>query len=663
MEPRLLVINCASPYFFYIPMGSFGLCDYLEQKGIAARIFSPSLYREDEASGRLIQTLDSFRPTHVGFVLHWQDTAHGLLTILAAVKAWHPGVVTLCGGFTASYFAEDLLRTVDDLDYVVTGDPEEPVRLLLEKTPPAAIANLIRREGGMILRSETCWLADRALLDTVSFAGLNYLIDADRYVEKIEAKLGFPVFLGRGCVFDCRYCGGSRSAFQRHSHRHAPVTRSVAAILADLHLLKSQTAILYICYENDPAYIQTLFRAIGADDDLRGHFTLHYGAWHLPDQEFLELYRSAFNCSRLAPVFEFSPEVCADADRVQIKGNATYSLAQLEDSIADIGRTLADQVRVEVFFSRYHPPETMTSLRQEVCDIVQLKHRLFLRQTPSVRVCFDHLSTDVGSRYWENHIDQPRNFATLLRLKQQVDEGTGHPFPVDNLCLYIPEHLPAPFLLQMEALLVVLEYLEQHCHEFFHLLCAGVGDQWVWDLEAVLDSLVGAEPGSFFSSLPIHALLDGLVAQWGPDTTVQNAVPFLVDLIRFTRNKINIGSQVMGSDEQILDFDTYQVVLNKAQVSIHEQDYLDPLPLIHRLQQHRGKPLPYERTVCLFLSGGILAMSHAGYRNTLRHFEQPCTLAVYRARLKASGQAIDWEEHAQLIRRLVTQGLLLPARG
>jgi hypothetical protein len=73
--------------------------------------------------------------------------------------------------------------------------------------------------------------------------------------------------------------------------------------------------------------------------------------------------------------------------------------------------------------------------------------------------------------------------------------------------------------------------------------------------------------------------------------------------------------------------------------------------------------LRYERTVCLFLSGGILAMSHASYRNTLRHFERPCTLAAYRARLKASGQAIDWEEHAQMIGRLVTQGLLLPVRG
>ncbi len=475
MEPRLLIINCASPYFFYIPMGSFGLCDFLDQRGIAARIFSPSLYQDNQASDQLHQVLDTFQPTHVGFVLHWQETAHGLLTALADVKSWDPEVVTLCGGFTASYFAEDLLRTVDDLDYVVVGDPEEPVRQLLEKTAPATIANLIWREGGMIMRSATSWLADGPLLASLSFAGLEYLIDADRYVEKIDAKLGFPLFLGRGCVFDCRYCGGSRHAFKRHSQRSQPVTRTVAAVVADLHRLKGKTTVLYICYENDPAWIKSLFRAIAADSQLRGHFTLHYGAWHLPDQQFLDLYKQAFTCSQPTPVFEFSPEVCADTDRVWIKGNATYTLAELEENIIAIGQTLGNKVRIEVFFSRYHPQTTIQSLQREIRQIVLLKHRLFLCQNPPVRVCFDHLSTDVGSRYWENYINDHQRFATLLRRKEQIDAGAGYTFPVDNLCLYIPEQLPVPFLVRMEALFVLLEHLEQHCHEFFHLLCAGVG--------------------------------------------------------------------------------------------------------------------------------------------------------------------------------------------
>ena len=474
MPPRLLIINCASPYFFYIPMGTFGLCDYLGQRNIAARIFNPSLYHANEVKAQLLAALTAVQPTHVGFVLHWQETAHGLLPELAAVKAWNPEVVTFCGGFTASYFAEDLLATSSDLEYVIVGDPEEPVAQLLQGCPPESIANLVRRdESGTVYRNESCWLIEQALLDSISFAGLHFLIDADRYLEKINTKLGFPIFLGRGCVFDCAYCGGSRHAFRLHSGRNMPVTRSLAAILADLHVLKGQTRLLYICYENDLAFVTALFQAIAEDEVLHGHFTLHYGAWHLLDRQFLECYRSAFNTTDTPPLFEFSPEVFSDTTRAAIKRVPTYTIEHLCQNIREIVAVFNGLVRIEVFFSRYHPVITASMLEQEIINIFLLKHRLFYQELPQVHLCFDHLSTDVGSRYWEEHVDNPRTFFTLLHLKQGVDEGALHPFPVDNLCVFIPDHLPQDFRVRIEALLYVLEKLECHCSELFHILFAG----------------------------------------------------------------------------------------------------------------------------------------------------------------------------------------------
>ena len=512
MSPRLLIINCASPYFFYIPMGTFGLCDYLGQRNIAARIFNPALYNANEVQTQLLAALTAVQPTHVGFVLHWQETAHGLLTELAAVKAWNPEVVAFCGGFTASYFAEDLLATTSELEYVIVGDPEEPVAQLLQGCPPELIANLVRRdERGTVHRNERCWLIEQPLLDSISFAGLHFLIDADQYLEKINTKLGFPVFLGRGCVFDCAYCGGSRHAFRLHSGRYSPVTRSLAAILADLHVLKGQTRLLYICYENDLAFVTALFRAIAEDEELKGHFTLHYGAWHLLDRQFLECYRSAFDITATTPLFEFSPEVYFDITRAAIKGVPTYTIEHLLENLREIGVALNGQVRIEIFFSRYHPAITSLMLEQEITNIFLLKHRLFLQDSPQVRLCFDHLSTDVGSRYWEEHVDNPRDFFTLLNLKRGIDEGALHPFPVDNLCLFIPEHLPKEFRVRIEALLFALEKLERHCRELFHILFAGLGDRWLrYVMEVIAPCLYGEASATYFSSPPLDALLKRL---------------------------------------------------------------------------------------------------------------------------------------------------------
>lgn len=37
--PRLLIIKLRD-YFFHVPMGSFGVCDYLNQKNIEAKILN-----------------------------------------------------------------------------------------------------------------------------------------------------------------------------------------------------------------------------------------------------------------------------------------------------------------------------------------------------------------------------------------------------------------------------------------------------------------------------------------------------------------------------------------------------------------------------------------------------------------------------------------------
>ncbi len=660
MPPRLLIINCSSPYFFYIPMGSFGLCDYLEQRDLAALLFNPALYPVHELQSRLLAALTSFQPTHVGLVLHWQETAHGLMTALDAVKAWKPSVVTFCGGFTASAFAEDLLQTVPGLDYVVTGDPEEPVYELLQGAPPESIANLVRRDGnGCVQRNERRWLMEQPLLDTLSFSGLRFLIDADRYLEKINTKLGFPIFLGRGCIFNCEYCGGSRAAFRLHSDRQRPVTRSVAAILADLHALKGQTQLLYICYENDPAFVTTLFRAIAEDTNLRGYFTLHYGAWHLLDPQFLHSYRAAFNDSAAIPLFEFSPEVYSDTVRTEIKGGSTYTLEQLKRNIIEIGEAFCGKVRIEIFFSRYHPALTTEMLEQEIRDIFLFKHRLFLLASPQVHVCFDHLSTDVASHYWEEHIEAPRRFATLLDLKQRVDEGSLYPFPVDNLCLFIPKHLSPDFRIRIEALVLVLEQLEHHCHELFHILFARLGDQWLQELQELLVPFLSPKKApAFFTSPPLERILTEL-GQRLTTTTLSTALPFLTDLMRFSRKKLDVLPLPLVEHPK-QPTDTAVFMLKKNAMSIHEQDYLDLHPLLERLHQSLDTPLPYQRTVCFFLQGGILTLPHSFYRKTLKFFEQPQTLADYR-RVLRTAKGIDRMQHDRLFDQLREEGFLLPA--
>ncbi len=646
---RLLIINCASPYFFYIPMGTFGLCDFLAQNGLKTRIFSPSLYPEAEMGARLAKVLDTEQPSHVGLVCHWQETAHGLLDALAAVRAWSATVVTVGGGFTASFFAENLLHTVAGLDYVVVGDPEQPMLQLLRGNDPRTIPNLVRREGAQVVRNDHAWLIDAQTLESMAFGDLRPLIDSECYIDKISTRLGFPLMLGRGCVFDCAYCGGSRHAFRLHSGRHKPVVRSLAAVLGDLHRLRSSTRILYLCYENDQAFIKSLFRAIADDPALRGHFTLHYGAWHLLDQSFLELYRAAFDCTHVTPIFEFSPEVIDDRHRAAIKRGTTYSLAALEDNCAEIAAFFSGKVRIEVFFSRYHPPLSAEDLHLELGQLLAFKQRMLLAGLP-VHTCFDHLSTDVASRYWQQSRPDPENFAAFLEQKQRVDQGDYYPFPVDNLCLLIPEHLPPAFVHDFEALVFLLEQLEHSGHELVHILTAWYGRYWLDRLQEVVAWSRQRLGNVFFTDPPLDAVVEAL----GEDLRAGSNIappPFLADLIRFTRKKLQHQGTSAAGPTAGKPATVYR--LDPDRFSIHEQDYPELRSLLSRLRNGDGHRIAYRRTVCLFCAGAIVTLSHAAFRTILLPLTQPRPLADHLHTLDAHQQ--------DLIVHLIQEGVLVPA--
>jgi hypothetical protein len=137
MQSRLLIINCPSEYFFYIPMGTFGICDYLSRRDIPVKMLNLALYKETETCKVLEHHLESFQPTHVGIILHWQETAEAFLRVGDLVKSYNKDIRIISGGFTAGYFGEDLLEKYRFLDFVVKGDPEKPLELLLSGTDPS----------------------------------------------------------------------------------------------------------------------------------------------------------------------------------------------------------------------------------------------------------------------------------------------------------------------------------------------------------------------------------------------------------------------------------------------------------------------------------------------------------------------------------------------
>jgi hypothetical protein len=636
-------------------MGTFGLCDYLCQRKREARILNLALYQEARVEAVLSHHLEQFRPTHIGLIFHWQETAEGVLWVGEHIRRMAYQAKIVCGGFTAGYFAQELIKKWSFVDYVVKGDPERPLELLLSHVDVPEIPNLVyRSKKGVGVTDASYWI-DETTISSFSFSNLSYLIDYQLYTTFLEEKLGFPLFIGRGCIHGCRYCGGSREAFKLHSNRARPVTRSTAAIVSDLKKLKEYIKKIYICYEIDRRHVTALLEAMKGEAGLVKAFRLNYGAWQLFDTEFLDLYKEVFVLDgEDRPLFEMSPEIFDDEGRQKVKQQKTYSIEDLRENLGLVDRRLNHGVKIYLFFSRYHEnARTGLALRKEIGNIFCLKHDLFAAGLTNVRVYYDHLSTDVGSGYWESHVEDSRDVDTLISWTRRLRNQGVYSFAPDNLCLYNGE-MSEEEIVRWELVVSILKTLEERAYELFHILFGCLNRRVIPLVEEIAAQLHADRRCNPYRSLDLCGLLhrlEGLIKQ---ASSLLSEIPFIEDLISLQVKK----AMCQGRSTSLKGaYAPQRPRMNHAFLSVHDHDYLDLSSFLKRLKREGPGNVRSKKTVHIFLADEIMSMPYETYGMTLEAFEKGISLYQY-YRLMDQRGIFDHAYHRRLVEKLLESDVL-----
>ncbi len=238
----------STPVFEMYPIGFTTMAEYLERHDFRVRILNLAvrmLNDEKFDPEALIPALD---PVAFGIDLHWLPHAHGALAVAEMVKRHHPNTPIIFGGFSATYYHEELIR-YPFVDFVLRGDSaEEPLRQLMAclkgmRGAPtlAEIPNLTWRDrNGTIHVNPHSYRPDN--LDHVM---LDY-----RYVVRAVARdldlhsyvpfkdwLDYPILAAlscRGCTQSCVICGGSAAAFREMHGRTKPAFRNPEMLAEDV---------------------------------------------------------------------------------------------------------------------------------------------------------------------------------------------------------------------------------------------------------------------------------------------------------------------------------------------------------------------------------------------------------------------------------------------
>lgn len=122
----------STPIFEMYPIGFLTLSNYLNKRGISIRIINIAYRMYHEPNFNVERFIQKLNPLIFGIDLHWLPHCQGAIEISKIVKKYHPDIPIVFGGFSSSYFWEELIK-FDSVDFIIQGDStEEPLFLLIK---------------------------------------------------------------------------------------------------------------------------------------------------------------------------------------------------------------------------------------------------------------------------------------------------------------------------------------------------------------------------------------------------------------------------------------------------------------------------------------------------------------------------------------------------
>jgi clorobiocin biosynthesis protein CloN6 len=207
-------VNVTSVYEMY-PIGWFSIKQRLADHGFDTKIVNVASLMLMHPDLDVKQLLGRLEAPVFGFDLHWMTQCHGAIELAAALKEVHPEALTIFGGISATYYADQLIE-YPSVDVVVQGyDTLEPVTELVSRVRQGSrdfrsIPNLLYKAGGEV--QATGFTHKPATKYNDAQGDWSYYRDATRAGPSVSKLI--MTLPNTGCVHDCGWCGGSKFAYR-----------------------------------------------------------------------------------------------------------------------------------------------------------------------------------------------------------------------------------------------------------------------------------------------------------------------------------------------------------------------------------------------------------------------------------------------------------------
>ncbi|MCL6014407.1 MAG: TIGR04190 family B12-binding domain/radical SAM domain protein [Candidatus Thermoplasmatota archaeon] len=331
----------STPVFEMYPMGFLSMLSYLVPRGYNARISNVASMMVMSDKFDPVKYLKSLDTEIYGIDLHWLPHVHGAISIARIIKEFNPDARVLLGGFSASYFSDDIMKTYPEIDYVLKGDFQEYSTMKLidsveKNIDLGTVPNLVYRDEMRHVKHNP-----NSKENTVDNVFLNYKVLMRNAIKYHDVKGHLPyadwinnpesvTIIEHGCQFNCAFCGGSNFSYKNNFFPVSPVYRNPRTIAKEIELAREILgAPIFVAGDINLAgekFYGNLFREI---KELKADIPILTEYFRPPQKDYLNELSRSFG--------EFSVEISPESSSENIRriNGREYSNESLEKSIAD----------------------------------------------------------------------------------------------------------------------------------------------------------------------------------------------------------------------------------------------------------------------------------------------------------------------------------------
>lgn len=397
----------SSPVFECYPIGFMTISSHLEAAGFKTRIVNIAVQMLQSEKFDAEKKIKSLEADVFAIDLHWMPHAHGAIELAKIVKKYHPNSKVELGGFTSSYFWEELISR-PEIDLVMRGDTTE--------VPTVKMMETLQKGGDLSEVPNLVWKDDSGKVHdngmTFSMNSLDDIIfdygDMIKCViRSMDIKGALPwygwdkmpltsVFTVRGCSVNCAECGGSHFANGNIACRNAPAYRSPEKLAEDIesiqNYLKSPVFIVGDLRQQSMDYADRFLREV-KDRDIQNHVVIEL--FNGANSEYFKKVDRAFQGGWS---IEFSPDSFDEEVRMTLgKGYTNENIERTVERAFTSGCN-----RMDMFFMNGLPFQTIDSAKESaraskrLWGLVGKEDGLFIYNAPFAPF------VDPGSRIFEN---------------------------------------------------------------------------------------------------------------------------------------------------------------------------------------------------------------------------------------------------------------------